>query len=281
VFFAALEANKHVLCEKPLAVSVEEARDMRAAAEASRTQTAVCFQHRWGAKRMAAWQFVAEGALGVPYYVQVSHAGGYWHPSRPLQSEWMYRLDQGGGYLNGMGSHEIDYLQTLFGRAVAVCADVRSSIPLRERYDGSELAVDADDTSALLMRMESGALAVLTTSVVGCGEPSSAFAAFGSQATIEVSGIGSASSCTVIRPTDPSPSRLEARGRELRSGRAVPSRRSAGAIRAQAFLLEDWLPAFDGHQTHVPTVRDACEVQEVIEAARASSAGAGWVSLPA
>src|SRR5438105_10553517 len=102
----------------------------------------------------------------------------------------MYRLDQGGGYLNGMASHDIDYLQALFGRVVAVAADVRSTIPIRPRGDGTEVEVDADDTSALVMRMESGALAVLTTSVVGYQASSQVFVALGSEASIEIARVG-------------------------------------------------------------------------------------------
>jgi predicted dehydrogenase len=68
--------------------------------------------------------------------------------------------------------------------------------------------------------------------------------------------------------------------RQLKSGRALPERRSSAAIRAQAFMLEDWLPAFSGQPTPVPTVRDAWLVQEVIDAARRSSAGEGWVPIP-
>ena len=52
-------------------------------------------------------------------------------------------------------------------------------------------------------------------------------------------------------------------------------------ILAMALMLEDWLPAFSGGQTAVPSFRDGWLVQSVIEAARASSAGAGWVNIPA
>lgn len=52
-------------------------------------------------------------------------------------------------------------------------------------------------------------------------------------------------------------------------------------ILAMALMLEDWLPAFSGAATPVPSFRDGWLVQAVIEAARASSAGAGWVDIPA
>jgi predicted dehydrogenase len=67
-----------------------------------------------------------------------------------------------------------------------------------------------------------------------------------------------------------------------RSGVELPKRRAAGAIRSLALMLEDWLPAFDGEPAPgVPTLRDGWLVQAVVDAARRSAAGAGWVDLTA
>jgi predicted dehydrogenase len=280
VFLAALGAGKHVLCEKPLCLTGSEGREMVTAAEASNRETAVCFENRWSPERLAIWEHVAAGELGQLYYAQVSQSAGYWHPSRPLQSTWMYRLDEGGGYLNGMASHDIDFLQTLFGPVAEVCADVRTSVPSRPLPDGGALAVDADDTSALVLRMASGSLAVITTSVVGRNADSQAFLALGSEGTIEISRAGGQGSALWTAPGAAEPVVLGPSVRQLKSGRALPERRSSAAIRAQAFMLEDWLPAFSGQPTPVPTVRDAWLVQEVIDAARRSSAGEGWVPIP-
>jgi hypothetical protein len=62
------------------------------------------------------------------------------------------------------------------------------------------------------------------------------------------------------------------------------SGRRAAPIRSLALMLEDWLPALrgepapGGHAPRVPTLRDGLVVQQVIDAARRSSAGEGWVS---
>lgn len=250
------------------------------AAENTDLQTAVCFQNRWGPERLALWELVAAGGLGRPYFAQSSQTAPYWHPSRPLQSEWMYRLDEGGGYLSGMASHEIDYLQTLFGRVVAVTADVRSTIPERGGEDGSLLEVDADDSSALVMRMASGALVVLSTSVVGLQAGANFFTVLGSEGTLEQARVGTEGASVLHLSGEQGPEPVPHSDRMPRSGRPVPARRSGGAIRSLSLMLEDWLPAFDGAATRVPTVRDAWRVEAVIDAARASSAGAGWVEVP-
>jgi predicted dehydrogenase len=67
-----------------------------------------------------------------------------------------------------------------------------------------------------------------------------------------------------------------------RSGAELPKRRAAGAIRSLALMLEDWLPAFDGEPAAgVPTLRDGWLVQAVVDAARRSAAGDGWVDIGA
>ena len=281
MFLAALGAGKHVLCEKPLCLSVAEGRDMAAAAEAGDRATAVCFENRWSPEHLAIWDFVESGRIGQPYYAQSSQTAGYWHPTHAPQSAWMYQVEAGGGYLMGMAAHDLDFLQLLLGRAVAVCAEVRTSVPTRVLPDVGEVQVDADDTSALLMRMESGALVVVTTSVVGYQSASQVFQILGSEGTVEIGRFQGEGVAVTARVGEDAPVPLAPSPRGLRSGVELPPRRSSGAILAQGLMLEDWLPAFDGGATRVPTVRDGLRVQQIIDAARRSSAGAGWVTIDA
>lgn len=281
---AALEAGKHVLCEKPVAVTEADARTMLDAAETSGCVHAVCFENRFDPMRLAIWDLVRDGFLGDPYYARIASTGDYWHPSRQLQSEWMYRLDQGGGYLMGMASHDIDFLLCLFGAPVAVCADVRTTVPRRTRPDGSVLEVDADDTSVLILRMADGLLATLATSVIGFGSNRRELELLGSDGTlsIDASIMGGELDARIraLHVDRDDEVAVAASTRMPRSGAELPKRRAAGAIRSLALMLEDWLPAFDGQPAPgVPTLRDGWLVQLVIDAARRSAAGAGWVDL--
>jgi predicted dehydrogenase len=202
----------------------------------------------------------------------------------------MYRVQEGGGYLNAQLAHEIDFVRALFGEPVAVCADVRTSVPVRTLPDGEQLGVDADDTDALLLRMESGALVVLTCSVVGVHASGAQFEAFGRDGTIIARSPGTSSSTAGREDerlvfgaaTDEGLRELPPSEREPRTRPDLPAGRfSSAAIRAFALMLEDWLPAFDGGDSRVADLYDGWAVQRIIDAARHSSAGAGWVELPA
>jgi predicted dehydrogenase len=194
----------------------------------------------------------------------------------------MYRLEDGGGYLMGMASHDIDYLLTLFGEAEAVCADVRTTVSTRTKPDGETLQVDADDTSVLVMRMRSGALVNIGCTAIGLGRNHRELEFLGSEGSITSRGavMGAEPEVQALSIGDEAPRDLEPSQRMPRSGLPLPKRRAAGAIRSLALMLEDWLPAFEGKPAEgVPTLVDGWRVQCVIDAARRSSAGEGWVKL--
>ena len=162
ITLAALSAGKHVLCEKPLALRPSEARRMADAADDAGVANAVAFQLRWLSDRLAIWDAVRAGAVGDPYFLRLSQANGYWHPTHKPQEGWMYDLAAGGGYLNGVMAHDIDFVQALTGQPTAVRAEVRHSRDRVTLADGTEVAVTADDTTVVMLRLANGALGVLT-----------------------------------------------------------------------------------------------------------------------
>ena len=283
---AAIAAGKHVLVEKPVGIDSGETRKMLDAAEAADVRHAVCFENRWDPGRLRMWEMVRDGHVGRPYLALARSGADFWHPTRGLQSEWMYRRAHGGGYLMGMGSHDLDFLCALFGEPEAVCADVRTSVPTRPRADGSTLEVDADDTSVVLLRMQNGMLASVATTAVALQQDFRSFEVFGSEGSLSMEGSVMGEQPAEIRSgavgqddlvSIPGSDRMPA------SGLPLPARRAASAIRSLALLLEDWAPAFsagpDAASPLVPTLHDGHRVQRVVDAARRSSEGAGWVPV--
>jgi predicted dehydrogenase len=303
---AAVRAGKHVLCEKPVALTSEQAAEMADAADAAGVATAVCFENRWGREKLPVWQQVSAGLLGQPYFARVTIAADYWHPTRAPMSEWMYRVADGGGYLLGMASHDIDYLCCLFGPPEALCADVRATIGVRTRPDGSVFDADADDTASVLLRWRSGLAATISLTTLGLHTSAQyRFEAYGSEGTAEIDGTLFAGAVRAGRAGDAGLSAVPPASRTPRGdSAAIPSSgRRAAPITALALMLEDWRPALAASGTSarsgafgtvsasaaasasgasappVPTLRDGLAVQQVIDAARRSSAGEGWVTL--
>jgi predicted dehydrogenase len=194
----------------------------------------------------------------------------------------MYRSADGGGYLLGLGAHDLDYLCWLFGEPAAVCADVRTTVPSRQRPDGTVLEIDADDTASVLIRFESGVVATHTLTAMGLHAGASYHLDItGSAGAVAIDGTLFERTLLAGTADEPALSTTPGSSRIPRSG-ALSFEGGArnGAARQLALLLEDWLPAFDGKPTpDVPGLADGLRVQRIITAARRSSAGAGWVEL--
>lgn len=174
---AALEAGKHVLCEKPLANSVAEAEEMASAARAARERgqlTMVGFNYRRTPALAFARRLVAEGRLGELRHVRVSYLQDWLvDPAFPLA--WRLRREAAGsGALGDLGAHAIDIAQHLAGSPVAgVSAQTETFVterPLPGEAPGGALGpVTVDDAAIFNGRLESGALASFEVSRVASG----------------------------------------------------------------------------------------------------------------
>ncbi|MFI6876749.1 MULTISPECIES: Gfo/Idh/MocA family protein [Streptomyces] len=173
---AALEAGKHVLCEKPLANSVEEAEAMTVAAQlaAERGQLAMTgFNYRRVPAMALARRMVDEGRIGTLRHVRVSYLQDWLvDPSFPLT----WRLQKpyaGSGALGDLGAHAVDLAQFLVGEPIAgVSALTETFVRERPLLDGASSGLSAagggeagfgqvtvDDAALFTARFASGALA--------------------------------------------------------------------------------------------------------------------------
>ncbi|MDO6434145.1 Gfo/Idh/MocA family oxidoreductase [Flavitalea sp. BT771] len=147
----ALEAGFHVLCEKPMALSSNDCRQMIGAAEKAGKTLFVVKQNRFNPPVVAVKKMLDEGRLGRVYSVQVNccwnREGAYyrdsWHGTRELD----------GGILYTQFSHFVDLLYWLIG-------DVREAVGFSDNFS-HQGCVDFEDTVVSSLRFDSSALASL------------------------------------------------------------------------------------------------------------------------
>ncbi len=160
---AALEAGKHVLCEKPLANSVAEAEQMAAAAEraAAAGVYAMCgFTYRRTPALALAKKLIDDGALGVIRQVRAQYLQDWLtDPDTPMTWRMDARL-AGSGALGDTGSHLIDATQWLTGQAITgVSALTETFVRQRPWADGSgQGEVTVDDAALFIARFDGGAI---------------------------------------------------------------------------------------------------------------------------
>ena len=174
IAIAALEAGKHVLCEKPLANSVAEAEAMTAAAERAAehgVRAMVGFTYRRVPAIALARRLVAEGRLGEVRHVRAQYLQDWLiDPDAPLS----WRLDKakaGSGALGDIGAHVVDLTQHILGESIReVSGQLETFVkerPVAESSSGlsgtagtERGPVTVDDAAVFLARFGGGALGV-------------------------------------------------------------------------------------------------------------------------
>lgn len=170
VLLAAMAAGKHVYCDKPLALNLEQAREIAALAAASRGIYQMTFQYRFVPAIQRARQLVRDGFLGRLFSFRAVYLhAGYTDPMRPMSWRLQYARS-GGGAVMDLGAHVIDLLRYLVGEFRAVCATERTMIGRRPAGPGGPLVpVDVDDLLLAQAELDNGAIGTLEFSRLATG----------------------------------------------------------------------------------------------------------------
>jgi len=138
---AALNAGKHVLCEKPMALNYAEATVMAAAARETGKTLGVAYYRRLYPKLQRAKALLAEGVIGRPVLAEMNCHD--WWDNEVGRRGWLLDPKQaGGGPLYDTASHRIDALNFLFGEPVAICAQLSNVVHRREVEDSATLLIE-------------------------------------------------------------------------------------------------------------------------------------------
>ena len=168
---AALDAGKHVLLEKPLSRTVQEADGIAAAVERSGKHLEVGFVRRYSSNAKVLKAFVDDGMLGSIYHARAINIRRLGNPGG-----WFADSSRsGGGPLIDIGVHVLDLCWYLMGTPRAVTVSAVTHNPLGNRANVTSLSrykatdydparSDVEDLAAALIRFENGASLVLQTS---------------------------------------------------------------------------------------------------------------------
>jgi predicted dehydrogenase len=206
---AALEAGKHVVCEKPLAMTPGESADLLRVAEQSGRVHATNFNIRFYPVCQHVHGMIKKGELGDVRLV----SGRYLQDWLLLETDWNWRLEpERGGELRAVadiGSHWMDLTTFLTGkRIVAVMADLATFIKKRrqpagpvETFGGTgrgvqtvERDINTEDCATILLRYEGGARGSVTVSQISPGRKNSL--------VFEIDGASSSASWDSERPNE-------------------------------------------------------------------------------
>lgn len=278
---AALEAGKHVYCDKPLTVSLADARAMVAAAEAHPDlATGMPFQCRFSPATIQAREMIREGFLGQVYHFRGAYLhAGYTDPNRPRT----WRTDEGGGCLADLGSHIIDLMRYLLGEYDSVRGTTKTWVTERPSLaDPAKMdPVDVDDYVCLEARLASGAIGFIEASRFATGVQD--------HVEFAIHGEGGAMRWSMM---DPNYLHVCRAGSDPKGFIAIPtvqhyappstlaSGQSVGWMRFHMHSVFDFMGAVAGGETNNSTLRDGAHVQAIDKAVRTSAGSGAWETVP-
>jgi predicted dehydrogenase len=280
IAMAALRAGRHVLCEKPLALTLEDAREMARAADAANVRHMTAFTYRFVPAMRYARHLIDSGAIGQPWHFRAQRFQDW---DRRYLGWRQFASDAGTGELGDMLSHRLDYAHLLIGPIARVIGATRRFWDTRLDAEGREHASDLEDWVACLGEFRSGATGVFesTKLATGCGEGGS------SRDRVEVNGPGGT---IIYELATPHQLLVAAAGRPLERVdvpdqylRWPGQRVEAGIAPLQAFRWAqnaEFIEAIHEERPCVPSFHDGVRVQAVMDAIVRSAGERRAVEVP-
>lgn len=274
----ALDRGLHVLCEKPLAVTADQARQMVERAEAMGVRHMTHFNWRWMPHYRYLRDLIGQGVLGRLYHAQFHFLAGY---GRSPAYAWRFDPQRAKGVLGDLGSHMIDLAHFLVGEIVRVNARLASHVP-RSGLDGQP-AVSANEAATLLVEFANGSQGTIELSAVARthdpaleqaiilhgegGSLTASFGLFSSPPTVQMAtGNDGFQELTIPEEYRLGVDPAQPLGPQMQTLFRHPSTGGRGFVSA----------ILDG-QTVAPSFYDGWQAQRVIDGAFASQERGGWV----
>lgn len=278
---AAFARGKPVLCEKPLGASLEDSRAMVAAAEAAGVANMVGFNYVRTPATEYSRTLIADGAIGDITWFRGEHTEDFLADPE-TSANWRTKT-RASGTMGDLAPHMINAAHALIGPIAELTASIETVHKTRPGEDGPE-TVENDDHAQIMCRFASGVMGHLYISRVATGRKMGyAYEIHGTKGAIRFDQEDQ-NALWLYRAEGPEATRGFTK---ILTGPAHPNYLAFcqgpghGTGYQDQIIIEarDFLTAIETGEPVWPTFREGHEVNRVIEAAFASAASRGWVSL--
>jgi predicted dehydrogenase len=275
---AALNAGKHVLCEKPFALDARQGEEMRAAAEKSGLTAMIAHEFRHTPQRAYIRQLIAEGYIGKFELCTIELFLDRYMTREPRPLTWNAYQPEGGGLLGALGSHYIDGLRFWFGEIASVTGWLAALRPdVVDAATGKIVQAQTDDTFSFRVTFKNGGMATMTSSFAVTPARGARIAVMGDRGTLlaEQPGPNPLENGVVVGSRDGAP--LEA----LKTPAQYTPFADARDHRLAAFrlLVRDFTKGVETGTSPAPNFTDGLLCQQVLDAVRESSASGRTIKL--
>ncbi len=259
----ALSTGRHVLCEKPPALSLSQARAMLDAAQQSGKVAAMNFEWRFLPERQKIKELLQAGAIGDVLHVHWRESWAFWPEIRDRENTWLWQSASGGGFLGAIGSHVIDSLNFWFGSLKWVQGHTEAHVFTRKRGGRLE-ACDADDSFYFHGEFAGGGTCTVQFALAFAGLPT-LIEIYGTEGTLVFDG-------QELRICRQKNGPFESVELPKQMDAAAFDEKIRGFVHPQWKLYDALADALAGEAvSDLPTLADAAYVQSVMDAVRDSS----------
>jgi predicted dehydrogenase len=267
---AALEAGRHVLCEKPFALDAKQGAEMVAAAEKSGRTAMIAHEFRHTPQRAYVRQLVADGAIGKFQLCTMELFLDRYVTREPRALTWNAYKSEGGGLLGALGSHYIDGLRFWFGEIATVKGWLASLRPdVADAAAGKIVKAETDDTFSFMVTFRNGGMATMTSSFAATPSRGAKIAVMGDRGTLiaEHPGPNPLENGVVIASRDGAPLQPLATPAQYTPFADERDHR----LMAFRLLVRDFTRGVEQGRSPAPNFVDGLRCQEVLDAVRESS----------
>ena len=284
IALAAIEKGKHVFCEKPLSISLEDSRIMAQKAKASGLVNLVGFNYIQTPAVQMARKMVKDGVIGDVSFMRGEHTECFMeNPATP--ADWRTR-EMSGGNMQDLAPHMINCALGIIGDITELVADMQIVYKERVKNDGSggKEEVKSDDQAHLLCKFANGAMGNLYFSRIASGQKMGyRFEIYGSKGALKYD----QEDQNVLWYYDmQTPDEYKGFTKILASKKhpdfaALCPADGHGTGYAEQITVEmrNFLHAIDSNQQGWPDFNDGLKVDEIVHAAIASSQSKQWVKI--
>jgi len=186
VTIEALKKGKHVLCEKPMAMTLEESELMVKTAKEEKKVLNIAHNQRLNAAHQKAKELIEEGAIGkvLTFRTTFGHGGPEEWSSSPGKDVWFFYEDAAGmGAMADLGIHKTDLIEYLTGQKVV---EVNAMLGTLDKRGSKGNLITVDDNAICLFRLSGGALGTMTVSWTYYGPEDNSTRIYGSEGILYI-----------------------------------------------------------------------------------------------
>lgn len=186
VTIQALNAGKHVLCEKPMATTVEDCQAMLEAAKRNGKLLMIAQNQRFNTGHQRAKELISHGIIGTPLTFKTTFCHGgpeSWLGERP-EKIWFFDKNVASmGAMADLGIHKADLIQYLLDRNIT---EVTAKVMTLDKRDSDGNLIQVEDNAICMLKLEGGVYGTLTVSWTDYGEEDNSTVIFGTYGLMRI-----------------------------------------------------------------------------------------------